>query len=526
MESAIKQPCADIQLKQETAVVVAADNVKLAPLPSRRQGVEGGEEGERTIDDDVTAAQQEYTVFTKGQKTLILFLATWAGLLSPLTANIYFPALTTLATDLGVSQTRINLTVTSYMIFQGLSPTIFGGLGDTAGRRPAYILAFTIYLGANIGLALQDSYAALLVLRCLQSAGCSGAIALGNGVVADISVSSERGIYMGVFQSGAMIGPSLGPLIGGLVIGLSGWRTLFWFLVVFGGVFMITFLAFFPETSRNVVGNGSLAPTGWHKPLISHSFNAPRTTAATAGSLKPSFRWPNPLHTFAMLGEKETGVILAYNAIIYTAFYDVAASTPTLFTRIYGYSALQVGLCYLPYGVGCAIGCIAGGRVMDWNFLRIGRKPETAWDGSKGADLGRFPIERARIQVIWPILYIGIAAICCYGWTLEWNASVAAPLVLQFIIGLCVTGSFNVLGTLLVDLHPTDPSAATAANNLVRCLLGAAGTGIIDIMISGMGSGWCFTCIALICLVTSPMLWLVTRWGPGWRDEGRRKKSG
>ena len=52
-------------------------------------------------------------------------------------------------------------------------------------------------LGANIGLALQNNYAALLVLRCLQSTGSSGTVALGNAVVADIASTGERGKFMG-----------------------------------------------------------------------------------------------------------------------------------------------------------------------------------------------------------------------------------------------------------------------------------------------------------------------------------------
>jgi MFS family permease len=129
-------------------------------------------------------------------------MATWAAFISPTSANIYFPALNPIRAELGVSTTLINLTLTSYMIFQGLAPTIFGDLADMAGRRPAYILAFTIYLGANIGLALQNSYRALFVLRCLQSTGSSGAIALGYGIVADLSTSSERGSFMGVVGAG------------------------------------------------------------------------------------------------------------------------------------------------------------------------------------------------------------------------------------------------------------------------------------------------------------------------------------
>lgn len=143
-----------------------------------------------------------YSVFTLKEKRLIIFLTAWAGFFSPLSANIYFPALNALAADLHVSNSLINLTLTSYMIFQGIAPTIFGDLADSAGRRPAYLIGFTIYIAANIGIATQNSFAALFVLRCLQSTGSSATVALGSGVVADISTSAERGTYMGWATTG------------------------------------------------------------------------------------------------------------------------------------------------------------------------------------------------------------------------------------------------------------------------------------------------------------------------------------
>jgi len=173
-----------------------------------------------------------YSAFTKSQKRYIVGMVTVAAFLSPTSANIYFPALNPLAAQYHVSNTIINLTLTSYMIFQGMAPTIFGDLADMAGRRPAYIVAFVIYLGANIGLALQDSYAALFILRCMQSTGSSGAIALGMGIVADVSSTSERGKYMGIVGAGTMIGPSLGPVLGGIFVQFLGWRSIFWFLVI------------------------------------------------------------------------------------------------------------------------------------------------------------------------------------------------------------------------------------------------------------------------------------------------------
>ena len=158
---------------------------------------------------------------------------------------------------------------------------------------------------------------------------------------------------------------------------------------------------------------------------------------------------------------------------------------------------------------------------MDINYKRVAKKAGLPVDVRRGDDMQKFPIEKARIQVFVIPLYVGIATILCWGWVLEQNAPLAAPLVLSFIIGFCLTGAFNVMSTMLVDLYPLSPSTATAANNLVRCLMGAAGTAVIIQMIEGMGQGWCFTFIAAILFSTSPLLWALLKWGPKWREQRR-----
>lgn len=173
-----------------------------------------------------------YTVFTTGKKRFIVIMAMVGGFFSPFSANIYFPALNLIASDLHVSNALVNLTLTTYMIFQGLAPTFMGDLADTAGRRPAFIIGFIIYIGACIGCAESKSFAALLVLRCLQSSGSSGVVALASGIVADISTTAERGKYMGLVTSGLMIGPAVGPILGGIFAQFLGWRWIFWFLTI------------------------------------------------------------------------------------------------------------------------------------------------------------------------------------------------------------------------------------------------------------------------------------------------------
>lgn len=87
-----------------------------------------------------------YSVYTLGQRRLIVLAAALAAFFSPLSANIYYPALPIIAKDLHTTNSQINLTVTTYLVIQGIAPMITAGFSDTVGRRPAYLLCFTISL--------------------------------------------------------------------------------------------------------------------------------------------------------------------------------------------------------------------------------------------------------------------------------------------------------------------------------------------------------------------------------------------
>jgi MFS family permease len=118
-----------------------------------------------------------------------------------------------------VSVELITLTVTSYLIFQGVAPSLWGPISDVRGRRVAYIGTLSVFFGACIGLALSKNYAALVVLRCLQSTGSASTIAIGSGVIGDITTREERGGYMGFFQAGLLAPVAIGPVIGGALAG-------------------------------------------------------------------------------------------------------------------------------------------------------------------------------------------------------------------------------------------------------------------------------------------------------------------
>jgi hypothetical protein len=71
---------------------------------------------------------------------------------------------------------------------------------------------------------------------------------------------------------------------------------------------------------------------------------------------------------------------------------------------------------------------------------------------------------------------------------------------------------------LQVDSFPEAAATVTAASNISRCLVAAAGTAVIQPMIERMGIGWCFTCVGLIMASMAPGTYISMKWGPVWRE--------
>ncbi|RBA10039.1 hypothetical protein FPRO05_05975 [Fusarium proliferatum] len=430
-----------------------------------------------------------YSSFSLWQKRLIVLAAASTALFSPMTAQIYFPALPAIANDLGVTTSQINLTVTTYMIFQGITPMFIGSLADSGGRRPAYLVCFTIYIAANIGLALAPSYGALLGLRCLQSAGSASTVALCFAVVADVVTSAERGQYIGLTAVPSVLGPSLGPIIGGVLAEFLGWRSIFWFLAIFAGVAIVLLALFYPETCREIVGDGSIkAPlvyrSVWQilvsrrKRSESEKNGLSRQGSRASTVKKFKFKFPNVLDSILMLFEKETGFLLGFSSICFAGFYCIATAMPTLFKEIYGYNELEIGLTFLPMAAGSVIAAFIVGAFTNRNFKRHCEKQGIPYERSKQQDLSGFPIERARLEIGFPLLMLAAATLVCWGWAVHTRAHIAVP----------------------------KAGTASAANNLTRCLIGAGASAAIVPMIDAMGTGWAFTLVGGLYVLVATAL--------------------
>ncbi|KAG6003919.1 hypothetical protein E4U21_001597 [Claviceps maximensis] len=479
-----------------------------------------------------------YSVLTSWEKCVIILSASLIAVFSPLTAQIYLPALTQLSRDLHVTDSQITLTITTYMIFQGITPMFVGSLSDSGGRRPAYLVCFVIYMAANIGLGLMSSYGALLGLRGLQSAGSSSTIALCTAVVADVVTSAERGPYMGFTVIPTVLAPSLGPVLGGLLAQYLGWRSIFWFLAISAGVVLVLTIVFFPETCRNIVDNGSVTPpplyrSVWQtirlqsrrrrrdKKRVQGSGDAPgKTTDASSISSRRNsihFKVPNLLGSLFLLFETTNGLLLWTSSIVFAGFYALSASMPTVLLRNYGYNELEVGLMYLPTAAGSIAAAFITGPAINYNFKRHCLKTGTPLDRRRQQDLSAFPLERARLEIGLPLLCLAGASLIGWGWSLHVVTHAAVPCVTSFILGIGMVGFNTTTSILLVDYNPTKAGTATAANNLTRCLVGAGISAAIIPMIDAMGVGPAMTIIGGMYYVCMLPLFVILKFGMKWR---------
>ena len=501
-----------------------------------------------------------YTTFSLGERHLIVGLVGAAMLVSPLTATIYLPLLPLLSTHFHVSTQAMNLTITVYIIFQALAPLFLASISDHFGRRPIYVATFSLYTVASLGLALnKSSYATLLVLRAIQSLGGSAVLAVSYGTIADICVPAKRGKMLGPVLAAGNLGTCIGPIVGGWIAYKSdGFRWAFWALVIFGGLMLVALVLSMPETARNVVGNGSFKDKQWNQPLwrmfqicwyrrsaedrrpvvngdkratenpdqVTPIYSALHKSPAKNNPTR-SLKFKSPLASIRIIFYPDASLILWLSASYYALWYCIQASIPSTYKSApYSFTELQVGLAYLPGSFGVILGMYLAGKAMDHNYKYTAAKIGFTIDKVAGDDLATFPIEQARSRGCAYLLAMSCGVMFGYGWSMARHAHVAIPLILQFLQGFLATWFPQTFSALLVDSFPETPSTAATAGNLTRCALSAVAVAVLQPLVDVMGKGWFFSLLGLLSgLGGLAAQTALRRWGMEWRRERREKRE-
>lgn len=295
------------------------------------------------------------------------------------------------------------------------------------------------------------------------------------------------------------------------------------------------------QSARKIVGDGSVQPpainmsfmTASHLRRLEREDPEAATThrqeqeAALAKQRaltgkKTKIPVPDVLAAVRIMFEKDVGPLMLFMSLFVMANYAMLVPLQDVIRRRYSFNDLQVGLCYIPFAIGSVVGAVGVGRLMNWNYARVARSIGVSADRKRGDDMRKFPIERARLDIMWPWTILAIGMIIAWGWVVDaHDVSLAAPLVVLFFAGLGLSGPVSILTTLLVDLYPMNPGRVSSTFNLTRATLSAVGTAVVQYIIDAWGYGWTYVFMGLVVLAASPSVLVVRRWGPEWREERR-----
>jgi len=181
-------------------------------------------------------------------RRLTILLAALA-MFGPFSIDTLFPAFPHLARQLAVDEAAIQQTVSVYLLSYGMMSLAHGPLSDAWGRKPVIIGGLVVFTLASIGCALAKELPTLLLFRALQGLSAGVGMIVGRAIIRDLYQGAQAQRLMSQVMMIFGIAPAIAPIIGGWIL-LAGfdWPVIFWFLVVFSLLLLLSSALWLPET--------------------------------------------------------------------------------------------------------------------------------------------------------------------------------------------------------------------------------------------------------------------------------------
>jgi DHA1 family bicyclomycin/chloramphenicol resistance-like MFS transporter len=177
--------------------------------------------------------------------TLLLAGLTMVG---PLAIDTYLPSFPAIAREFAATPIAIQQTLSLFLFCFAFMMLFYGTLSDTLGRRPVILWSLSAYILASIGGALAGSLGFLLLCRVLQGLASGAGTVVGRAIVQDRFGGIEAQKILGHIMMVFGLAPAIAPILGGWLQVSHGWRSIFWFLAIFGVVMLVAVWRLLPES--------------------------------------------------------------------------------------------------------------------------------------------------------------------------------------------------------------------------------------------------------------------------------------
>jgi EmrB/QacA subfamily drug resistance transporter len=301
------------------------------------------------------------------KRWLSLYLLCTGVLMIVLDATIVNVALPSIREDLHFGKSLVWV-VNAYLLTFGGFLLLGGRLGDLFGQRKLFLLGITLFSAASLACGVADSQQLLIAARAVQGIGGAVVSAVSLSLIMNLfNEPAERAQAMGVYSFVCAAGGSIGVVAGGFLTTSLNWHWVFLVNLPIGAaVFACCMLLLPPDRGHpgtirlDVAGaitvttslmlavyaivNGNDA--GWRSVQTLGLLGSAVLLLALFIGIEARVRDPlMPLAMFRLRNVATANVIGVLWAAAMFAWFFISALYMQL---VLHYSALQVGLAYLP----------------------------------------------------------------------------------------------------------------------------------------------------------------------------------
>ncbi len=277
-------------------------------------------------------------------------------------------ALPSIRQDLAFTETSLVWVVNAYMLTFGGFLLLGGRLGDLYGHRRLFLIGLSLFTLASVACGLSNSQTLLVASRAVQGLGGAVVTAVALSLIMGLfTETSDRAKAMGIYGFVCAGGGSIGVLLGGLLTSALSWHWIFLVNLPIGvAVYALSTMLLPDSRGQGSAGRldvaGAVTVTtslmlavyavvngnenGWTSAQTMGLLAAAAVLLALFLGIEARVRAPlMPLSLFRLRNLATANVVGMLWAAAMFAWFFISALYMQL---VLGYSAMQVGLAFLP----------------------------------------------------------------------------------------------------------------------------------------------------------------------------------
>ncbi|MCC8367532.1 Bcr/CflA family multidrug efflux MFS transporter [Xenorhabdus sp. PB61.4] len=170
------------------------------------------------------------------------------SMLMPLAIDMYLPSMPTIASDFGVSDGKVQMTLNSYILGFAIGQIVYGPMSDSLGRKPVILGGVTVFAISSAACALAQNIDTFISMRFLHGFAAAAASVVINALMRDIFTKDEFSRSMSFVTLVMIIAPLLAPMLGGIMMVWFNWHAIFWSIAIAAVIAALLVAVFIRET--------------------------------------------------------------------------------------------------------------------------------------------------------------------------------------------------------------------------------------------------------------------------------------